>query len=229
MPQCIKCGSFTKYEKGLCYTCYQEKNDNKSESLSKSSQQNFIQQRADTEGERYIKEFFREAGIRYEPQKIIRNLSYDTKAHRVADFYLPKYDVYVEFFGNWNTGEDYKATYREKKRVYKQNQIPCVFIYPENLGYLEFAFDNRIMKALEENHREESLRKYKKWKFLEGTKDNILGLILCILAYIAMVATKEEGKAVVIFIFLYNLYKLIRIWILIYVKGTYSINRMLYD
>lgn len=29
MPKCIQCGSFTKYENGLCYDCYQEKNGSK--------------------------------------------------------------------------------------------------------------------------------------------------------------------------------------------------------
>lgn len=29
MPKCIQCGSFTKYEKGLCYDCYLEKNGSK--------------------------------------------------------------------------------------------------------------------------------------------------------------------------------------------------------
>lgn len=29
MPKCIHCGSFTKYENGLCYDCYQEKNGSK--------------------------------------------------------------------------------------------------------------------------------------------------------------------------------------------------------
>lgn len=27
MPKCIQCGSYTKFEKGLCYECYQEKGD----------------------------------------------------------------------------------------------------------------------------------------------------------------------------------------------------------
>jgi hypothetical protein len=26
MPKCIECGSYTKFEKGLCYDCYKEKN-----------------------------------------------------------------------------------------------------------------------------------------------------------------------------------------------------------
>lgn len=31
MAQCIQCGSYTKYENGLCYDCYQEKNGESSE------------------------------------------------------------------------------------------------------------------------------------------------------------------------------------------------------
>jgi len=27
MPKCIQCGSYTKFENGLCYECYQEKNE----------------------------------------------------------------------------------------------------------------------------------------------------------------------------------------------------------
>lgn len=29
MPKCIECGSYTKYEKGLCYDCYMEKHEGK--------------------------------------------------------------------------------------------------------------------------------------------------------------------------------------------------------
>ena len=31
MAECVQCGSYTKFEKGLCYDCYQEKNGNKSD------------------------------------------------------------------------------------------------------------------------------------------------------------------------------------------------------
>lgn len=229
MPKCIQCGAYTKYEKGLCYDCYLVKNGKAESSVQAGHQSSVTQLRANTEGEKYIKEFFKEAGIKYDQQIPIRNLSHDTKAHRVADFYLPKYNVYVEFFGHWNTSEEHKENYRIKKRVYRQNHIPCVFLYPENLGYIDFAFDNRIMETLIENHQEQSLNKYKKWKFLKGAQDNIIGLIVCVIAYVIMLATKEEGKAVIIFIFLYNLFKILGIWNLVYVKGTYSIKRMLYD
>lgn len=34
MPECIKCGAFTKFEKGLCLKCYHEKNDETERGLS---------------------------------------------------------------------------------------------------------------------------------------------------------------------------------------------------
>lgn len=187
------------------------------------------QQKANTEGELYIKEFFREAGIKYKLQETIRNLSYDKKAHRVADFYLPDYDAYVEFFGHWNTNDEYREAYRIKKKVYRQNNIPCVFIYPENLGYIHFAFDYRLMEALTNTNKENELKKYKKWKFLKGTKDNFWGIVFCLIVFGIMVLIKEEGKAIIFFLLLYNIYRIISVWNLIYVKKSYSISRMLYD
>lgn len=187
------------------------------------------QQKADTEGEKYIKEFFRETGLKYEQQIPIRDLSYDSKAHRVADFYLPKYGVYVEFFGHWNTSESHKESYREKKRVYKLNKIPCVFIYPENLGYIEFSFDHRIMETLKENFKENNLDSYKRWKFFTGARENILGVCLSITALILMYIFNETGKIFFWTIGVYNFYKLVDIWRLIYIKNNYSLMRMMYD
>ena len=187
------------------------------------------QPKANTEGERYIKEFFREAGIKYKMQVPIKNLSHDNKAHRVADFYLEKYDVYVEFFGNWNTNEEHKEIYRAKKNAYKINHIPCIYIYPENLGYIEFAFDSRIIETLKNHHKEQELSRYKWWKFYRSADANIWGVTLSIIAYVIWDLAKIDGKAVIPFIFIYNSYQLVRIWHLIYVKDSYSIKRMLYD
>jgi len=188
-----------------------------------------VQKTADTEGEIYIKDFFREAGIKCEHQVPIRNLSYDSKAHRVADFYIPKYDVYIEFLGKWNTNEEYRNIYREKIKVFKQNHIPCIFLYPENLGYIHFVFDHRMIEVLKENYKENELIRYRKWKFLKGTKDNFWGILLSVVVLLLMYFTKEEGKALLWLLFIYNIYRIATIWNLIYVKGAYSINRMLYD
>lgn len=41
MPKCIQCGSFTKYENGLCYDCYQEKNGSKELSGMSEKESNY--------------------------------------------------------------------------------------------------------------------------------------------------------------------------------------------
>jgi hypothetical protein len=105
-----------------------------------------------SEGEEMIKELFEEEGIDYEFQKEIPNLVNDKKEFRIADFYIPQYKVYLEFFGNWNNPEK-REEYKLKKRVYKENNIPCVYIYPENLGFLNKVLKRRIKKVLQD-HKE---------------------------------------------------------------------------
>jgi len=45
-----------------------------------------------SEGEEFIMDFFKQYGIKYQFQKNIEGLKDDTKAFRVADFYLPKFN-----------------------------------------------------------------------------------------------------------------------------------------
>lgn len=181
---------------------------------------------ANTEGEKLIKEFFREFGIKYEYQVPVRNLSHDNKAHRIADFYLPKFDAYVEFFGLWNAGNEFRENYKQKKLVYKQNQVPCVFLYPENLGYLHFAIDHRLLETLKENHKEEALKKYKWWKLWNASKGNFVGIVLFTFLFFYFLATKESGKLFMVLLVLYNIYRVISLWYFIYVKNSYNLNRV---
>ena len=180
--------------------------------------------RADTEGEQFIKEFFEDVGISYKFQEAIRNLSHDEKGHRIADFYLPKYDTYVEFFGRWNAGAEFKESYKRKQLVYKQNRIACVFIYPENLGYLHFSFDHRLIETLKELHKEKELNRYKSWKLINSIIGNLIGVGISVplLFYF-----QNEGKVIMGLVFLYNLYAILRISYLIFVKERYSLMKVL--
>lgn len=120
-----------------------------------------------TEGEEFVMDFLKEVGINYEREKKIVGLKGDTRQYRIADFYLPRYDVYIEFFGLWSKNvkdDDYKA----KKLIYRNNGIACVYLYPENLGVLAFSLDKRIQRALIENCKYKELRKYRWFKFLKG-------------------------------------------------------------
>lgn len=117
-----------------------------------------------SEGEKFIEEYFLDENIQYEAQKKIY-LKGDSKSYRVADFYLPKYDVFVEFFGKWNESADERARYREKKDVYFRNRIPCVFLYPENLGIIEHVFPLRIRKVLSQHGKRKELMRYLSHEF----------------------------------------------------------------
>ncbi len=99
-----------------------------------------------TEGEQIIEQFFQDMEIKYSTNYKITHLKGDSKEYRECDFYLPKFKMHVEFFGLWNVSEAEKQRYREKKRVYQLNGIPCIYLYPENLGPLEQLFQMRMEK-----------------------------------------------------------------------------------
>lgn len=89
----------------------------------------------ETTGERAIKAELRHLKLRYEQEKEIFGLKGDHATHRVADFYLPEYDVYIEFLGSWNTSPHDRHRYEEKRRVYKLNNIKCIYIKPDQLYF----------------------------------------------------------------------------------------------
>jgi hypothetical protein len=189
-----------------------------------------INAKADTEGEDFIKEFLDEVGLKYEYQVPIRGLVNDSKSIRVADFYLPKYAIYIEFLGHWNTHISYRESYKEKERVYKQNRIPCIFIYPENLGTLHFSFDRRITKALKEASQHKTLNSYNTWKFRNAADLNFLGILFSLswIIYFFIAEPKDTaGKLIGFFILVYNIYKVFRIWKQIFVKENYSLYKMI--
>ena len=144
-----------------------------------------------SEGEQFLADFFDSVGIKYESEKRIDGLKNDTKQYRTADFYLPRYKVYVEFFGLWNNNGNGNEKYRHKRDVYRVNSIPCVYIYPENLGIIDYAFDKRLQMILEQYNLKKELRKYKLYKLRETREfSNRIGIIaVCILLQLLLLPT----------------------------------------
>ena len=110
----------------------------------------------DSEGEELIREFFEDIGVEVVPKKIIYNLDDDNREFREADFYLPRYNLYVEFLGKWNNPDD-RRRYKQKMAIYYKNKIPCVYLWPDNLGTLDWILKRRIR---------ETLLRYNKWWYL---------------------------------------------------------------
>jgi hypothetical protein len=143
-----------------------------------------------TEGEKFISEFLDDKKIKFRKQALIEGLYDDSKCHRVADFYLPKYKIYIEYNGQWNL-EPQKERYLEKRKAYIKNQIPCVFLYPENLGIITYIFPNRMVYVMKKYKMEKELKKYR-WKMF---KDSNLHRLLALLFFAFLIAISNPWNS----------------------------------
>ena len=186
-----------------------------------------------SEGEIYLEEFFSIVGIKCEPQYKIFNLKNDSKQFRIADFYLPEHKVFVEFFGLWNNYGN--EEYLHKKEVYRQNKIPCIYIYPENLGIIEFTFDKRIQMVLEKHNLKKELRSYKFFKFKKSPelRDRLgyLGIAVAILLYTSfsknLIRKEYLLIGVVAAIIVYQIYWLFQLYLDIFKRNKFSLINLL--
>lgn len=182
-----------------------------------------------SEGEEFLEDFFIMLDIEFEPQKKIYNLKYDTKQFRTADFYLPKYKLYVEFFGLWNNSGN--EEYRLKKDIYRQNGIPCVYIYPENLGIIEFTFDKRIQSVLEKHDLQKELHSYKNFKFRKTNqlKNRVIYIVIAlfILFYTlppeTLVLKDKLFIAFMVAIVIYQTFQIYQLYLDIFKRNKFSL------
>jgi len=138
-----------------------------------------------SEGEFFIAECLRERRIKYHFQKKIENLKGDDKSFRIVDFYLPQYKVYIEFFGLWNATEENKQNYKKKREIYEKNNIPCIYLYPENLGIIDHLMDIRIQRELEKNNLNKELLRYRFNLLIEDRGNLFLWFTLSVLILIS--------------------------------------------
>jgi len=164
-----------------------------------------------SEGEVFLAEYFRGEGISFTTEKEIVGLTADSKKYRKADFYLDKFNLYVEFYGRWNNSKEDRERYREKKKVYYGNNVPCVFIYPENLGIIEFSFPRRAIKAFKDHNMSQELLKFRLkylWLYKQG---NILFLVLTLFILIFGEFTWKEDTVISIVLVIIPLYQIYNI------------------
>ncbi len=209
---CTDCGVVidSKYER--CYSCNEKNNGNTSF------------KHVESEGEEFIADFFYFTDIKFNKQVEIHNLKGDSKKFRVADFELTDYNILVEYDGYWHIDKD---RYKEKKRVYKLNNRPCIYLYPENLGALEFFFDKRIQKVLKLHNMNKELRKYRWFKFRKGESKRI-GYTIALLAAIIVVPIFDmtTGPALYVFVGLgvaYQFWQTIEAYRDVFVHDKYPI------
>jgi hypothetical protein len=91
--------------------------------------------------EQRIADYFAQNGIRYlyewgaQTDALIFKRTF---AH--PDFYLPDYNVYVEFWGLAEKDKEYRRTMKWKMKQYRQNNIRFISLYPDNLQNLDWIF-----------------------------------------------------------------------------------------
>ena len=171
MAECIDCGKFIKDIYERCYDCNNERQNKGKNSKDEKNEP--------SEGELFLQEYFESEGIAYKIEVPIMGLKNDPKAYRLADFYLPNYGIYVEFLGKWFVSENEKNRYREKKKVYEDNDIPCIFLYPENLGIIDFIIPSRAIKEFKKHKLIKGLWLFRlKFLWLYKQENIILFLIL---------------------------------------------------
>jgi hypothetical protein len=104
-------------------------------------------------GEKRIADYFERNNIRYVYEKEARTKAlFFSQKISSPDFYLPDYDVYVEYWGLVNaddnrTRENYVRNMKRKMAIYHKNNIKFVSIYPRNLGNLDWIFRRKFRKA----------------------------------------------------------------------------------
>lgn len=107
-----------------------------------------------SKGEKQIADYFFENGINYtyENRAETTNSAFSRKISK-PDFYLPDYDVYVEYWGLIDIGDyEVRNKYREdmewKKRRYYENGIKFISLYPWHLNELDGAFRNEFESVM---------------------------------------------------------------------------------
>ena len=103
--------------------------------------------------EKRIADYFTRNNINYVYEKgtiVSSRRGWKLRYHvRAPDFYLPDYDVYVEYWGlvdadNKRTRERYVQNMKKKMAIYYRNNIKLISIYPRNLENLDWIFRKKF-------------------------------------------------------------------------------------
>jgi len=144
--------------------------------------------------EEFIKDYLDYNGISYIAEYKLTDLERDVKKFRVVDFYLDKLDVYLEYYGMYNSTKQIRAEYDLKTKVYLENDLPTLILYPHELGYLDYAFNVKLLKLLRMTkfHNKKKLLRYKVNRYLKI--GNIHLFPLSLVAFIVAIQALNESS-----------------------------------
>ena len=176
-----------------------------------------------SEGELFISEYLKFKNISFEREVRLNNLKYDEDfKYRDADFFLTKYGEYIEFNGRWNNTKEDRARYRVKKEVYRKNNLPCIYLYPENLGIIDFVFTKRLIVELQKKSMIKQLRQFQFKRFMDDRGSLFIWLFISILFLNGDYSWQQDRNTILFFIgvFVYQIIRLIRGIHKFFIKNT---------
>jgi hypothetical protein len=103
--------------------------------------------------EQKIADYFDSLGLRYEYERELEaGFWIFTKKVSSPDFYLPDYDVYVEYWGMLNVDNDYDRAEYTREMKYKMARyhdlgVKFISIYPDNMKNLDWIFRKKFEKT----------------------------------------------------------------------------------
>lgn len=102
-------------------------------------------------GERIIADYFYRNKIRYQYEKA----AIGDSGRRISrpDFYLPDYDVYVEYWGMADTEDsgdrkEYAKSMEWKMARYHENGIKVISIFPREIDNIDAVFQKKLKEVL---------------------------------------------------------------------------------
>jgi hypothetical protein len=99
-----------------------------------------------SKAEKTIADYFVSRSIKYEYEKMVRTWALGSKIG-FPDFYLPEYDVYVEYWGDPNDAH-YNRCMKWKMAKYREHNYKFISIYPDNLANLDWIFPLKFKTEL---------------------------------------------------------------------------------
>lgn len=120
----------------------------------------------DSIGEQKIAEYFKRKNIAFvhhpsiKVEKFWHKFSIPFGSIKIEpDFYLPEFDVYVEYWGMIDNKEYKEKQFDVKKKLYFDNDLDLLSLYPKNLNNLDFDFTSKLLEIFKK--REGIQRRYR--------------------------------------------------------------------
>lgn len=120
----------------------------------------------DSKGEEQIAAYFKRKNVAFEHHPTVKverfwwKLSIPFGSIKIEpDFYLPEFNVYVEYWGMIDDPKYKKKQYDKKKKLYTDNELDLLSLYPKNLKNLDFDFTSKLLEIFKK--REGIQRKYR--------------------------------------------------------------------